>query len=297
MIAALFVQPRGVYADQAGVDPWPADRDARRYAGPWPVVAHPPCAAWGAYAKPRPESRARGPLLGADGGCFAAALASVERYGGVLEHPAGSRAWSHPAAGTGDRPLPVPSAAGWTRALHRPGWVCSVDQGHYGHAAQKPTWLYYVGPSAPPDLTWGPSAPAAIGTGARRGNLESLSKLQRAATPAGFARLLEDLARGTTDHACRCFDPDSDCPVCQVVWAEYVEAMSRPGANVRVTLPSDVAPWFDETAVGASWTADVYQSNGDSIDVFTPDGDVEPVDIAYCRPWRPGTYTAPGAPA
>ena len=46
MIAALYVQRGGVYFDLAGVDPWDEQRDARRYAGPWPVVAHPPCARW-----------------------------------------------------------------------------------------------------------------------------------------------------------------------------------------------------------------------------------------------------------
>ena len=49
MIAALYVQSNGVYADLAGVDPWYEARDARTYAGPWPVVAHPPCARWGRY--------------------------------------------------------------------------------------------------------------------------------------------------------------------------------------------------------------------------------------------------------
>ena len=188
MIAALFVQPNGIYSRMEGVDPWPESRDARTYAGPYPVVAHPPCAAWGRYSKPSPDSRARGPLRGDDGGCFAAALVSVRRWGGVLEHPENSAAWS-------EFQLTTPGGR-WRRSLLRPlEWVCCVDQGHYGHPARKPTWLLYVGSMPPPPLIWGPSSPVAIGSGARRGNLESLSKIQRAATPANFAGLLVDLVR------------------------------------------------------------------------------------------------------
>ena len=39
MIAALFVERGGVYWNQPGVDPWDEERDARLYAGPWPVIA------------------------------------------------------------------------------------------------------------------------------------------------------------------------------------------------------------------------------------------------------------------
>lgn len=290
MIAALFVQPNGIYTHRPDVDPWPESRDARTYAGPWSVVAHPPCASWGRYAKPTPESKARGPLFGDDAGCFEAALAAVRRWGGVLEHPKDSGAWRR----FGLRP--PPESGGWVESLFTPGWTCCVDQGHHGHVARKPTWLYYVGESEPPPLRWGPADVVPIGTGARRGNLESMSKVQRAATPPAFADLLIGLARmARPGHDCHTLDPDSDCPECQVAWAEMVEVMSRPGANVRVQLPPDVAPWYDETAFGASWVGDVYQGNGDSLDVFNPNGDVEPVAIEFCRPWRPGTYTTPGA--
>lgn len=46
MIAALFVATGGCYFGLPEVDPWDEKRDARLYAGPWPVVAHPPCARW-----------------------------------------------------------------------------------------------------------------------------------------------------------------------------------------------------------------------------------------------------------
>lgn len=38
-IAALYVQRDGVYYGLPDVDPWDEERDARLYAGPWPVVA------------------------------------------------------------------------------------------------------------------------------------------------------------------------------------------------------------------------------------------------------------------
>lgn len=46
MIAALYVIENGPYYGLPNVDPWPESRDARTYAGPHPVVAHPPCSRW-----------------------------------------------------------------------------------------------------------------------------------------------------------------------------------------------------------------------------------------------------------
>lgn len=144
-IAALYVQKGGSYADLPGVDPWPEERDARLYPGPHPVVAHPPCSRWCRLAG-LVEAR-WGHKRGDDGGCFAAALASVRRWGGVLEHPAYSDAW--PAY---DLPRPH-TGGGWQRGLCG-GWSCHVEQGRYGHLAKKATWLYAVGCELP-SLDWG----------------------------------------------------------------------------------------------------------------------------------------------
>ena len=144
MIAALYVEKGGVYYGLPDVDPWPLERDARKYAGPWPVVAHPPCTRWCMLAGL--VQHRYGYKKGDDGGCFAAALAAVRRWGGVLEHPAFSAAFvAHDIA-------PPRGRGGWQRTLCG-GWVCCVDQWNYGHAAKKATWLYAHG-VFPPALDW-----------------------------------------------------------------------------------------------------------------------------------------------
>ena len=52
-VAALYVESDGPYAGLDGVDVWDEARDARTYAGPYPVVAHPPCARWSVAANCR----------------------------------------------------------------------------------------------------------------------------------------------------------------------------------------------------------------------------------------------------
>lgn len=144
-IAALFVDPAGVYANLPDVEVWDEARDARLYMGPWPVVAHPPCARWCSLAGL--VEATHGHKKGDDGGSFAAALHAVRTYGGVLEHPANSRAWNHYR-------LPIPrSTVGWTRSLLDDGASCYVEQSGYGHVARKPTWLYAAGVPFP-DLAW-----------------------------------------------------------------------------------------------------------------------------------------------
>lgn len=146
MIAALYVETGGVYFNLPGVEAWDEARDARRYDGPYPVVAHPPCQRWGRFwhgSTRKPHQFRRG----SDQGCFAAALTAVRNFGGVLEHPAGSSAWDYFG-------LAKPRAGeGWVKADAWGGWTCQVDQRHYGHDAPKPTWLYAVGCDFPA-LNW-----------------------------------------------------------------------------------------------------------------------------------------------
>lgn len=198
MISALFVETNGAYFGLPEIDPWDKTRDARLYRGPHPVIAHPPCERWGRYWSGGPSAKVRR-KLGDDDGCFRAAFQAVHAYSGVLEHPEGSHAW---------REFGIhepPKIGGWVQLTDR-CFTCCVEQGHYGHAARKATWLFYVGDREPPDLIWGPCAPRqrldqgfysaeerrrAVRTGA----CQCLSKRQRAATPLPFRDALIALAR------------------------------------------------------------------------------------------------------
>lgn len=152
MIAALYVAEDGPYFGLPNVTPFCKKKDARGYAGPSPVVAHPPCERWGRYHSGGPNPAATRRIKGDDGGCFDRALWAVRNFGGVLEHPAYSAAFQYYR-------LAYPDPAGkWHQAGDGYGaWVCQVHQGHYGHRADKATWLYARAPrDTLPELTWGP---------------------------------------------------------------------------------------------------------------------------------------------
>lgn len=162
MIPALFVRRTSIYRD-LGADCWDIDRDARGYAGALPVVAHPPCRAWGqlsAMAKPRADER--------DLALFA--IDTVRRVGGVVEHPSRSKLWSTVGASH------VRDQFG--------GYVVHVLQSWFGHRAQKSTGLYIVGVD-PADL---PSIPFALGT--PPGRIELMGRPERERTPPALATWL-----------------------------------------------------------------------------------------------------------
>lgn len=190
MITALFVQSDGVYAGDKFIDAWPIERDARKYDGTNPVIAHPPCQLWGKMARVN-YARWGGEhnRPGNDGGCFASALASVNRCGGVLEHPAMTYAWN--AYG-----LRKPAPNQWIESGD--GWVCEVWQSAYGHKANKATWLYYVGNQRPFDLDWSrPRGTHQVGFFDKRGrerNKPTLNKRESNMTPIKFKSVLVSLA-------------------------------------------------------------------------------------------------------
>ena len=195
-VAALYVEPDGIYAGLPDVELWDAGRDARLYDGPHPVVAHPPCPRWSVLAGL--VEHVHGYKVGDDGGCFAAALEAVRTFGGVLEHPAQSLAW--PTFG-----LPEPQTVeGWTAGFCG-GWSAYVEQGRYGHPVRKATWLYVHGVELPP-LRWGKSvggdenAVAAWRASARylEQGKRRLSTSEANATPIAFRDVLLGIARSAS---------------------------------------------------------------------------------------------------
>lgn len=181
-VAVLFARADSHYKAMPGTDVYDALRDARTWAGGAPVVAHPPCRAWGKlrqFAKPRDDERELAPL----------AVRWVREHGGVLEHPAHSTLWTHCGL---PRPGEFPDAWG--------GYSIEVEQFHWGHRAEKRTWLYIVG-AAPDEL---PALPRREGSpthciapcrrpGAVR--LPTVTKPEREHTPPAFAAWLLELAR------------------------------------------------------------------------------------------------------
>lgn len=192
-VAALYIDPRrGPYPAIPDVQCWGLpDADATQYTGPWPVVAHPRCAAWGRYAWKALDDGHTGPI----------AVEQVRRWGGVLEHPKDSRLWKHcglpPVGGLPDE---------WG------GYTIEVAQRDWGHLADKPTFLYIVGcpPNRlppmplpqPPRDAWidsrrvlDPSRLDSARPRGTRGIVERMSKTQRHLSPPSFAEWLVEVAR------------------------------------------------------------------------------------------------------
>lgn len=188
-VAELFARADSNYKTMPQCDVWDAERDARKWPGGAPVVAHPPCRAWGqlrALANPRPDEKALAIF----------AVNQVRTFGGVLEHPKNSTLW--PVAG-----LPAPG-----RRDEFGGWTLPIFQNWFGHRAEKPTLLYIVG-CEPADIPPLPlvlgDATHVIGSSGRRrdgGRLHKgdagwrpeVTKAEREHTPPALAAWLVQLA-------------------------------------------------------------------------------------------------------
>lgn len=183
-VAVLFARRDSVYKRMPGLDVWDTDRDARNFAGGMPVVAHPPCRAWGGLAhmaKPAPGEKELAPW----------AVEQVRKWGGVLEHPIRSKLW--PACG-----LPEPKERD-----EAGGFTIEVQQFWWGHRAEKWTRLYICG-CEPEDLPaipkreGRPERVVSTGHGLRVGHPNFRSRCtdrEREATPPALAEWLVTVAK------------------------------------------------------------------------------------------------------
>lgn len=199
MIAGLFVETNGIYFNDPDIDPWDIERDAMKYSGPYPVIAHPPCKRWGRYWSGGPSVKVKR-HKGDDNGMFAKALWAVRTFGGVIEHPEASHAWDWYGL---NKPY---KNGGWQVADKFGALTCCVAQGHYGHSAQKFTWLYYIGDN-PKELIWGPckgkmkmelsphsrEQAKQIRSDPGYKPVRRISAAERLGTPPGFKELLKEL--------------------------------------------------------------------------------------------------------
>lgn len=199
-VAALFVRADSIYKRLPLVDAWDAARDARSWQPDGePVVAHPPCRAWGRLrqfaSRVRPDEKALGPW----------AVLHVRTFGGVLEHPRQSTLWEHCG-------LPKPGGP----ADEFGGFTVEVDQFHWGHKAQKRTWLYVCpkvrGFELPPMPQRAGQPTHCVRPTKGYPRLPSITKAEREHTPPELSRWLVEVARrcvGWIDPGFACEVPDA----------------------------------------------------------------------------------------
>lgn len=183
-VAVLFARADSNYK-ALDCDVWDEARDARTWPGGSQIVAHPPCRAWGRlrqFAKPQ-EGEKELALF---------AVANVRKFGGVLEHPAESSLWLDQRL---PRPGEFPDEFG--------GWAIEIEQYHWGHRAEKATWLYVVG-CQPCDLPTMPRRPGrathCIRPTKSYPRLPSVTKAEREHTPPALAAWLVELAARCKGH-------------------------------------------------------------------------------------------------
>lgn len=184
-VAALFVRQDSVYKTMPGVDAWDEARDARRWPGGCPVVAHPPCRLWASL-----RTKAKAPAEEKELARWA--IEQVRRWGGVLEHPWLSTLWDEYNL----RPL-----NGKRRRDYMGGFLLPTDLFSFGFPAEKRTGIYVCGvdPSEVPALPLRlGEATHTIGLWSGRDRATcrpSIPKSMFDQTPAAMAHWLVDLAR------------------------------------------------------------------------------------------------------
>jgi hypothetical protein len=188
-VSVLFTRSDSIYKT-LGVDCWDIERDARNWPGGNPIIAHPPCRAWGQLshmAKPRHDEKELAIW----------SIEQIRKWGGVLEHPRASKLW---------KVMNLPMGA--ARDIHG-GFTLSVNQFWWGHKAKKSTLLYVCGTTPgelpPMPLRFEYAEYAVLQGNMRKGDpgyLKRITEKEREATPIEFAKWLIEVAAGCRPRHC-----------------------------------------------------------------------------------------------
>ena len=173
----LFADSKSIYKT-LNCDVYDVERNALTCKSEMACVYHPPCRTWGrlrGLAKEHPGEH----LLAVW------SILRIWRYGGVLEHPAGSKLWSL-------MDLPLPGSGIDSKG----GYSVSIDQHWFGHVCKKNTWLYIKGvdnaslPACPMNFN---VITHCISSTRSNSRLREVSKNKRSYTPVKLAEWLIEI--------------------------------------------------------------------------------------------------------
>jgi len=179
-VLILFTREDSIYKTM-GLDCWDIVRDARKWPGGNPIIAHPPCRAWGQlshFAKPRDGEKELAIY----------SIHQIRKYGGILEHPRASKLWKEMSLPTGNE---VDEYGGYSLCINQSWW---------GHRAEKKTLLYIVGcpKNDLPDIPINFDLPPCVINSSKRkgepGYRPEVSRYEREATPIDLAKWLVQVA-------------------------------------------------------------------------------------------------------
>jgi hypothetical protein len=177
MISVLFTRKDSVYKSM-NLDCYDIERNALTWAGGNPIIAHPPCRAWGQlahFANPRPGEKELAIY----------SINLIRKYGGVLEHPRASKLWK-------EMNLPLGK-----QTDEYGGYTISINQSWFGHKAEKKTLLYICGvernnlPEIPLKFDL---IEYVVSSSRKKAGKKEISKADRERTPIDLAKWLIQVA-------------------------------------------------------------------------------------------------------
>lgn len=178
MIEVYFTQKNSNYNLSNKFDCYDKERNSLSTKSKLPAIYHPPCRTWG---------RLRGLSNNEPGEHLLAvwSILRIWRYGGVLEHPAGSKLWDL-------MKLPLPGS-GYDKFG---GFSISINQSWFGFKAEKNTWLYIKGCKINeiPSIELSFDAITHVVTTSKKGTgKKELSKGARSKTPVKLIKWLSEV--------------------------------------------------------------------------------------------------------